>query len=472
MRLRTRWRNILTINSIDPAQERIEQGLLGAALREPQHWLHLTGSGITAEDWVSARPIFEWVMSYRERYKVLPELQLVASQFAGWAPPPGEYAYWHDAMRKATITRRVTATMLESIDRMRDNPEETLQTLLQSLSSIRLTSSTHAVSWDSSLQGRYERFRTRGEMFNSAPDSVAGLRTSWKLINETRLGWLPGELIGLYARPTVGKSWLLGNEAVECWSNGGRVLFVSPEMPASQVNMRFDSLMAGKLGIKPWSHKQLMAGNPAMDASYIQLVEACSRSDRWWTVDSEERGEKLTLTDIANLIDRHQPDMCFIDGISLLGGFERRAEWERMKDLSYGLKSIATVRSVPIMMTHQAARPEHPSGSGRKSKDAPESDGAIGRGDSIEMPTLNKAAFGDAFVQACNTIIVAAPDPYRSDVRWYSIRKIRDREIENLQPRYAIWFDVDRGHIVDLAGMNTGSIQALADTIEAVKNVA
>ncbi len=450
-------------------QSRIEQGLLGAVLREPANWLHLSASGLAPEDWVAARPVLDWVRNYRERYTALPEPQLVAAQFAQWAPPPGEYAYWFDQMRRATVARRMTNTLLEGVERMKHDPEGTLVELLRALAAIQVVTSTHAISWDHTAPTRLERYQQRMAHYMSSDSAVAGITTNWKLFNEIRIGWLPGELIGVYARPSVGKTWVLAQEAVNVWLQGLRVLFVSPEMPASQINLRFDSLVAGAFGIRPWSHRQLMAGHPAMERSYHQLVEHVSQSDRWWTVDSEERGAALTVDDIAQLADRHQPDMVFVDGLGLLAGHERRQEWERFKHNCYGLKTVATVRNLPIMVTHQASRPQHFNPDAKKKGETQSKDGAIGRGDTFEMPTLNNAYGGDALVQACNTIITMAPDPYRTDVLWYSMRKHRDRSIEGLKPRYPMLFDVDRGILKDMAGLENYDVQSLAAAVDAAR---
>jgi len=54
-----------------------------------------------------------------------------------------------------------------------------------------------------------------------------------------------------------------------------------------------------------------------------------------------------------------------------------------------------------------------------------------------------------------SAVVSFAPDKDRGDIRWYSIRKMRERELEELGQRYAMYWNVDAGRIVDLTQHGT-----------------
>ena len=151
-------------------------------------------------------------------------------------------------------------------------------------------------------------------------------------------------------------------------------------------------------------------------------------------------GRPIGIRDLKQLIGQFEPDMICIDGIMLMEDDKRGEGWQKMENLAYGLKNLATAADLVIMVSHQAVNLSK----GRRNP------GALGRGDDFIMPTLNDASGGEGFGRACSTVFTMAPDQRSPYVRWFSLRKTRERQIE-FKPRYALGWDVDRGNIVDLS---------------------
>jgi hypothetical protein len=151
------------------------------------------------------------------------------------------------------------------------------------------------------------------------------------------------------------------------------------------------------------------------------------------------------------LARQHKPDIILIDGISLMRAETRGAEWEKMKELSYGLKNLSTNYDVAMVVTSQAAN----SARGRRTEIQ-----TLGRGDDFLMPTLNDAAYGDSFVQACSDVITMAGDPDSQYVTWYSIRKHRERGWQQALPlRMAFAWRPGFGQIIDLSELGYDRFQ-------------
>lgn len=430
-----------------PPQSTVELGLLASAASEAD-LLAIQKAGLRSDDFIAFKTLCVFILDYQKDYDKLPTSQQILHQIGeDWTLPGGEFKYWLDEMVRYTLMRRAQIIIRDSLPNIEKNPQIAVRGLVDKLATIGLGTTEHVQATDASILSRMERYENRVAEFEATKGTkIWGIKTGLQIIDASHQGWQPGELVGLYARPTVGKTWLLLREGVEAWRYPeNRILLISPEMPANQIALRIDTLMAGEMGL-PMSHKKLYAGDPEVRPSYQTLAGLLSKNKRWWTVDSME-GRPVTLSDIALLHRQFQPTLILIDGISLLRDEEgAKAGWERMHNLCYGLKNFCTAYDVPAIITNQAVNTRR----GRRG----ETDAAQGRGDDWIMPSLNDAAYGDSFVQASSTIITMCPDRDDHRVRWYSLRKSRERDVA-WQPRLALAWDVDRGRITDLSHLGT-----------------
>jgi hypothetical protein len=366
---------------------------------------------------------------------------VVLAKFPSLRPVDGDFAYWLDAFRRYSLARRAQAAISQAIQGMIGDPENSIASLEERLGALRAVASVdeRPPSFGENAINRLAAFDRRTEFF-ADPNQIYGIPTPFETINSTRMGWLPGELALIFSRPTVGKSWFLALAAVVAWMAKYRVLVLSPEMPVSQYSLRFDVLAATALGER-LSLKLLTEGSPLVRETYARVVERIKADDRLTILDGIG-GRPFRLSDMRGLINRYQPDMMFIDGLSLVGTDSRNQQvWEQIRELSYGLKNLATNFNMPIMVSHQSVNSRR----GART----DNNMAQGRGDDWNIPTLNDLAFGDAAAQAINTCIAMAPDKRSADIRWVAFRKCRDREIE-YREREAFFTDFGRGRVVDL----------------------
>lgn len=337
------------------------------------------------------------------------------------------------------MARNITSILQEGFGQIAD-PHKAMDTLLDKLSILRARETNHIQAYDSSAGERYEKYMLRNEyMYNS--NAMIGMPTGMKIIDESHMGWTPGNMAGLFARPGVGKSWWLVWQGAIAWYNGYRVLLYSGEMPANQLSLRVDVVIGALMGIYI-DYNQLITGHPDARDNYEKVTQHLAASQRWWTYDSiNER--PATIGDIGALVRQHKPDILLTDGISLLRSERTSQVWEQMKDLCYGYKHLLTVYDIPGLVTHQAVN----SNKGRRTEIE-----VVGRGDDFIMPSLNDAAFGDSFVQACSDVITMVGDQTAEHIRWYSIRKHRERGwAQQLPARMAFAWNPKYGQIVDLS---------------------
>lgn len=444
----------MTNQPFNQPQDMVEAGLIASALSSEAHWLQVQ-SLFSADDFTSQGAIYRFIQQYQSQYGTLPSASQIGTRF-DWKPPIGDFAYWLNETKRYVLARKVMEIMQEGYGKIGE-PDDALGFMVERLSTLRSSQTNHIDAWDQSASERMEKYMARqSELFQAK--RMVGLRTGMRIIDETGIGWMPGGLVGIYSRPGVGKTWWLIWQGIQTWMDGGTVLLIGPEMPANFLDLRVDVVAGDALGY-PISYDKLLKGDPSVQENYQKIINIINQNQRWWTYDSiNERS--ISLADIAALIRQHNPTLVLIDGISLLKPESSRQQtWEQIKELCYGLKTLATIHYIPIIATHQAVN----SARGRRKEVT-----SVGRGDDFIMPSLNDSAFGDAFVQACSDIITMCGDPTTRFINWYSLRKYRERGWERpLPPRMAFAMNLGTGRIRDLSilGWNPESVgkQALTE---------
>ncbi len=417
----------------------LEAGLLGS-LTTPERLTKMQLYGIVEGDFKVWPLVYVFIAEYHAKHGTMPLAALIKQSWPDWDPQVGEFEYWLEEFSVHATALRAESVIRDSLDAVGTDPESAIPKLIGDLASVTYAGSTHVVSTDASIGSRYDLFLKRAAIYEATGGNyLHGISTGFDIIDGTRQGWMGGELVGFYARPTVGKTWMLVREAAVAWASGYRVLLISPEVSARTVALRIDVFLGHYKGIQ-LSHEAIFAGDPAYSNRYKELVAAVEDSQSWWTVDSLH-GQPLKVSDIRALAQQLQPDIICIDGVMLMDDDKRGEGWQKMENICYGLKNLATALDIVIMMSHQAVNLSK----GKRHT------GAQGRGDDFTMPSLNDASGGEGFVRACTTVFTMAPDQYQPHLRWYSIRKSRERNFKNWKPRYAMLWDVDSGHIRDLS---------------------
>lgn len=401
---------------------------------------NLQASGVDKSDFSTWGGVYVFQCEYAQEYSALPSQDLIKNKWPEWEYPEGDFHYWLQEFIKRSAANKAEALIRNSLEKIQEAPEKFIPELVSKLSVIQYHGNSHVQSTDATADERYDKYELRKQLYEETGGNyLLGISTGLKVIDQTHQGWMDGELIGFYARPTVGKTWMLVREAVIAWAEGKRVLLVSPEVSTKHVALRIDVFMARARGII-LSHKKIFAGHPDQEQAYKRATDLISKTERWWTVDSMQ-GRPLGLRDLRSLIKEFRPDLVCIDGVMLLADDLKGEGYIKMDNVCYGLKNLAVAEDVAILVSHQAVNTQK----GRKTHESQ------GMGDDWRMPTLNDAAGGEAFVRACNTIFTMAPDMNHRNLRWFSVRKSRERSIENWRPRYALGWDVDTGNIVDMS---------------------
>lgn len=172
-------------------------------------------------------------------------------------------------------------------------------------------------------------------------------------------GILDDDLIAIYARPGVGKSFMLTNLASRLHAQGKNVLFYSGEMEENQVGYRFDSMRSGV------SSSALMFGKPMPGGreeyqKYLNYLEELEQQENYFKILTPKNsfgGNLPTVIDLETKVDAVEPDVIIIDQLSLMKDAERAREKRiQVHNIIEALRTMAEVKRIPILVAVQANR--------------------------------------------------------------------------------------------------------------------
>ncbi len=386
--------------------EDIEARLL-ASIPDTDAFVALAAKGITQESFTRYGAMYRYIEELVAEHDHLPRLIDLKATFnlpAHVKREPKEFSWLCDEFLRITTVQRIQSILESGVELHGEKPSELIGYLTKQLQGIVSTETRDMSVSDESAGERMEAYAAN----IPAEGMITGIPTGLSYYDaEERLGWLPGELIGIVGRLYTGKSWLLIWHGLIAWHTGRRVLFLSPELPKEEAEARLDALAFRFYGAEVNTSDLYRGYKPTEEQRTI--AEKMAKRHDWVTLSSAD-GKPFRLLEIPRLIQQYEPDILLIDGLPLIAGESRGGRqqmWEIIKELSYGLKNIAIGSDITILVTHQANR------------DA---------GDTGRPPRLDEISFGDAFAQACDRIQVISRPKRKRDRLKLTIQKYRRGE--------------------------------------------
>lgn len=183
---------------------------------------------------------------------------------------------------------------------------------------------------------------------------LSGVPTGFPSIDGLTLGWQPGDLVVIGARPSIGKTSMVMNGAVTAAQAGKRIAIFSLEMRRKQLEYRILSqltgvplakILGGYLGESDWGKVSQAMG--VMNDLQIEIDDRAGQ----------------TAVDIRAACRRMKADggidLAVVDYVQLMPGtLERRGanRNEEITDIAMRLKWLADEVSIPILLLSQLSR--------------------------------------------------------------------------------------------------------------------
>lgn len=380
-----------------------------------------------------------WVYKYRDKHGRYPsavlfghrfeELQKVSDPVTATLEPIIEkwlFSQVEGVIEKSAKMVSLKRPMSEVVAYFR-NAAATIQTTTHETGDLRMENSEGA-------------FRRYNEMMRHKDDKGFLYKSPWPTLNRIASFFRPGELVTIAGRPSMGKTYVLlwWAEFLACL--GAKVLVVSKEMPAAQVE---DRLTAMHFGL-PWSEFR------AMDLSISHMARWKAqrlREKRKKTVHNiivcgEETYEGVGLEYVIAKIKTEKPDIVVLDGAYLITPTEvsrTASEVEKLTGLSRANKRIAKAARVLFFQSVQMNR-------------------KADKGNGVVKGGMSTVFGADAWAQDTDYLIEVAGDQAAKE-RVLSIHKARDAAIGDFFINFQFAPRIDLGEKPKLTGDLGGKVK-------------
>ena len=385
------------------------------------------------KDFAKHGDAYKFINQYFDQYGEFPAPEVLSENFPTLdkTAQSVNFEYAVNLFKDQVLQRQIVRTIQAQRDTVKENPKKALANIMVGLTDIEVIYDEDVQSYDMGELTRLDEWRERTKK-RQMGDGLMGVPTSFKSINSTGVGWMPGELISLFARPTIGKTWMCIHAAATAINSGFRTLFISTEMPVAAINMRMDVVLAKMMGYK-LSHTALRRGDEINEEEYIKFLKA-SNSQSLLICDHIVGQIGISTDAIAGLVRKHQPELVVIDGVYLIStGDSKKAIWEQSHALFYGLKNLSTAVGTPIFVSTQATREAS---------------------NMFTPPRADQVAFGDALIRASDVALAMCALEDDDAKRMVQFQKYRDGEIP--KDLTAMQWDVDNGDIMELPDYEWG----------------
>ena len=372
---------------------------------------------------------FKFVTNYFDQYGEFPTVDTICESYPTLDPAAQDLnlEYALDVFSNQVLFRQIVGAFQTNKELISVEPKQALSKIMTSLTDIELVFDGDVVDYNSGAERRLDLWKDRKQK-RERNGGLMGIPTSFPSINETGVGWMPGELISLYARPTVGKTWMCIHSAATAVLQGFRTLLISTEMPVDAISMRADVVLANMMGYN-LSHKAIRNGDDIDEEEYRIFLQALE-DNKLLVCDHIEGASSITVDSIASLIRKHSPEFVVIDGIYLVSTSlnTKKAMWEQSHAVFYGMKNLCLSTNTPIFVSTQATR-----------------DAAANM---YAPPRPDQVAFGDALIRASDVAMAMSLVEGEENQRLVQYQKYRDGQL-NFGGSILNW-DVDNGNIKEI----------------------
>ena len=364
-----------------------------------------------------------FVKSYYERYSKAPDKAVILEQFPELLTTyeVGDNGqYYYDKLQSSKKLQHYQS-ILHMAENMVDkgHMDDAISHILQNLS----VSNGHIDQNILSVNNIDDVLDAYEKRVNRRLLGRVGWPSGFIQIDKQENGLMPGDMLGIMARPGVGKTIMLIHSVFKAWNQGARIVFISPEMTQDDILFRLWPMMAFRLGLR-LSNEDLRYGRVAdIDVLYAVLEE--SKKLPMFHIVKSDAKSGVSTNYVRSLIDEHSPDIVAIDGVRLFSdeGNKRGDSWEVLDRIFYNLMDLALSKEVVINVAHQANR------------------GAANTG---QAPRLDNAAGGDAMIKACSYVVTVARDQ-QPNIRYTTTQKERFGEPQIF--RLPVTYSADLGDI-------------------------
>lgn len=304
-------------------------------------------SGFKSDYFADCKEQFEFLKDFSEKYNQLPDKLTFIDKF-----PDFKVFVVHEP-REAIIPRLKEEVFAKKLiplynkcsDMIEDGDAITAANLLaekimkikQSLADT--TSSVDVTDYNYKIS-EYKRLK----------EGIVKMKTGFQELDDLFGGWSNEDLVVIFARLGVGKSWIAIRYAYELVKQGKRVGFYAGEMSPEKLSLRMDSFNTGV------SNFSLSMGMMSVEDYEDVAKKLSDLPGKLLVLTPQQLGGSATVTDIKEFIEAEKLDAVFIDQISLMRRDDRKSTHDAISQIANELRILQAVEKIPMFIVSQQNR--------------------------------------------------------------------------------------------------------------------
>lgn len=298
---------------------------------------------------------FNFIKSHKEKYGNVPDKETFLSSF-----PEFDFVEVNESDRYLITTIREEYLYYKSVP--------IVQKIAELLKTDANAASEYMIQSVKELQPSYEAEGTdiiadAGERLKEfidkkKKDNQWYFTTGFEELDELIHGFNrdTAEFVVIFARTNQGKSWVLEKMATHVWQLGFNIGYISPEMDATNVGYRFDTLY------KSFSNKGLMWSSKSVDEeAYSKYIDELSsqQKSKFMVATPIDFDRRITASKLKNWVQKNSFHFLAIDGITYITDerFKRGdTKTISLTNISEDLRLLSMELHVPIIVVVQSNR--------------------------------------------------------------------------------------------------------------------
>lgn len=330
--------------------------LLSAVVRTGEYQI-LAARGINSVMFHAFNEEAKWLEQYVQRNGKAPSKQALKQQFPHFQIyKVDDTDHWCEEVKKDHVRQSLVDLMDEGLNLLdTDDVSQAVARLQQGLVAVQATQQGVSADFDvfeqweevyENVSARVDRVRTTG---------FAGVPTGFKTLDDITGGMQGGWLGIVAARLGQGKTWTGVRMGWAAASTHHKVTYFSLEQSRFQISMRVQAFGSRQYAKQAFNPMDLNRGSgfDLMDYKKFLIEMREKRGTGSFFINDSSRGQ-VTPGTIGAVIETKQPDIVFIDYLTLLG--TTSDDWRGTAKLSSELQTIAQRYNVPIVALSQVNR--------------------------------------------------------------------------------------------------------------------
>lgn len=330
-----------------------ERLIISRILYYPEEFVELAAAGVGRNHFHDEEhgAVWDWLSGFYEKYGKVPGREALRMAFPTYrlhkVPEPLDH---YIDLLNSEHRRYMTLSMVSEANlRIADGDIEGVRTHL-SQNLLWLEQDTYITN-DEDLNKTWADRLAEYQAIVEQGTELRGMPTGFPTFDLITGGFQPEQFVVLIGPAKAGKSAILLRSAWAANQAGYKVLFIGFEMSNVEQAARFDGMRGG------FNYNILLHGR--MGRKEKMALEAAGKEYEHLApmVFIHDMSRATTLTAVAAKIAEHKPDLVMIDGVYMMDSEIEGVDpmdTRSLTRISRGLKRMAQVRKIPIVVSTQA----------------------------------------------------------------------------------------------------------------------